>query len=428
MRHTLHMTYLKKQLKNGVRVMLVPLKENQTVTVMVLAETGSEYESKENSGISHFLEHLCFKGTVRRPSSKIINYELDALGSQSNAFTSSEYTGFYAKAHAKHVFKMIDIVSDIYLHSTFPEEELQKEKGVVIEEINMYEDQPQQKVWEVLSAAMFDGQSTGRTILGTKETVSSFTREDVLKYHKAHYVPEASLVVISGKFDVDEVMKDLNEKFIFDEFYPKEKKISITSEQEEATVVLHEKKSDQTHLVFGFRSFDTYNKINTVIGLLSTILGGGMSSRLFNKMREELGICYYIRSGNSTSTDHGEFCISAGVSNVRLEEAVKGIVEEIKKIVENPVDEAELRKAKDYRIGNLYLGLESSDDFSDFYGGQEINHKEILTPDEIAKRIEAVTADEIQNIAKEIFISHKTTLALVGPATDTEKLRNLLKW
>lgn len=408
--------------------MLVPLQENQTVTVMVLAETGSEYENKENNGISHFLEHLCFKGTARRPSSKIINYELDALGSQSNAFTSSEYTGFYAKAQAKHVFKMVDIVSDIYMHSNFPADELEKEKGVVIEEINMYEDQPQQKVWEVLSAAMFEGQAAGRTIIGTKETVTSFTREDVLKYHKEHYVPEATLVVVSGKFDVDEVVKDLEEKFVFEEVSAKKKKVAVVSEQKEAKIVLHEKKSDQTHLVIGFRSFDTYNKKNTAVGLLSTILGGGMSSRLFSKMREELGICYYIRSGNSASTDHGEFCISAGVSNARLEEAVKGIVDEIKKMVEEKVDEAELRKAKDYRTGNLYLGLESSDDFSDFYGGQEINHKEIVTPDEVAKRIEAVTAEEIQALAKEILVSSQATLALVGPATDTEKLKSLLKW
>jgi predicted Zn-dependent peptidase len=422
------MSYIKKTLSNGVRVMLVPLQENQTVTVMVLAETGSEYENKENNGISHFLEHLCFKGTMKRPSSKIINYELDAMGSQSNAFTSSEYTGFYAKAQAKQVHKIIDIVSDIYLHSTFPEEELQKEKGVVIEEINMYEDQPHQKVWEVLSAAMFEGQSAGRTILGTKQTVSSFSREDVLNYHKTHYVPEATLVVVSGKFDVDEVMKDLEEKFIFDELASKENKVGVVSEQKETKIVLHEKKSDQTHLVIGFRSFDTYSKNNIAVGLLSTILGGGMSSRLFTKMREELGICYYIRSGNSTSTDHGEFCISAGVSNSRLEEAVKGIVEEVKSIVESPVDEVELRKAKDYRIGNLYLGLESSDDFSDFYGGQEINHKEIMTPDEVAKRIEAVTAEEIQALAKEIFVPSRATLALVGPATDTEKLKSLLKW
>jgi len=422
------MTYIKKTLPNGVRLMLVPLQENQTVTVMVLAETGSEYENKKNNGISHFLEHLCFKGTTKRPSSKIINYELDALGSQSNAFTSSEYTGFYAKAQAKHVFKIIDIVSDIYLHSTFPDEELQKEKGVVIEEINMYEDQPQQKVWEVLGANMFDGQPAGRSILGTKNTVSSFTREDLLKYHKAHYVPEATLVVVSGKFDVDEVVKDIEEKFVFEDVSKKESKVAVLAEQKETKVVLHEKMSDQTHLVLAFRSFDTYDKRNTAVGLLSTIFGGGMSSRLFSKMREELGICYYIRSGNSTSTDHGEFFISAGVSNVRLKEAVRGIVEEIKKIAGEKVDEVELRKAKDYRTGNLYLGLESSDDFSDFYGSQEINHKEIVTPEEVVKRIEAVTAEEIQALAKEIFVPSRATLALVGPATDTEKLKSLLKW
>ena len=421
------MTYSKKTLENGLRIVLVPLKDTETVTVMVLAETGSEYEEKSINGISHFLEHMCFKGTTKRPSSKIINHELDSMGSQSNAFTNTEYTGFYAKAHAKHTSNIIDIVSDIYLHSVFPEEEIKKEKGVVIEEINMYEDRPDAKVWEVLGELMYKDQPAGRAILGNKETVGAFTQDNLIKYHKTHYVASGTLVVVSGKLDESIIIQEIEKAFEEIGEGDKGKKEKVFDGQIVPEMSVHFKEADQTHLIFGFRSFDTYDKRNFAASLLSTILGGGMSSRLFSKMREELGICYYIYSSHSTSTDHGSFVISAGVSNSRADEAVKGILEEVKKIVKDLVSLEELRKAKDFKIGNLFLGLETSDAFANFYAFQEIYREEVLNPEEVVKRIEAVTAEEVQFVARDIFQSSKLSLAMVGPHKDTEKFKNLLE-
>ena len=421
------MKYIKKTLENGLRIVLVPLKNTETVTVMVLAETGSEYEEKSVNGISHFLEHMCFKGTSKRPSSRIINHELDSMGSQSNAFTNTEYTGFYAKAHAKHTSKIIDIVSDIYLHSVFPEEEMQKEKGVVIEEINMYEDRPDHKVWEVLGELMYKDQSAGRSILGTKETVGNFTRDNLIEYHKKHYVASGTLVVIAGKIEEEKVTQEVERAFIEISDEEKWKKEKVIEVQTKPKLAVHYKEADQTHLVLAFRSFDTYDKRNFIASVLSTILGGGMSSRLFSKMREDLGICYYIRSSHSASIDHGSFAISAGVSNSRVEEAIEGILEEVRKIILESVSPEELRKAKDFKIGNLFLGLETSDAFADFYGYQEIYREEVLDPEEVVRRIEAVTIEEIQAVARDIFQVQKLNLSIVGPHKDIEKFTNLLK-
>ncbi|MFA6297312.1 MAG: pitrilysin family protein [Candidatus Paceibacterota bacterium] len=421
------MKYIKKTLENGLRIVLVPLKDTETVTVMVLAETGSEYEEKSVNGISHFLEHMCFKGTTKRPSSRVINHELDSLGSQSNAFTNTEYTGFYAKAHAKHTSQIIDIVSDIYLHSVFPEEEMQKEKGVVIEEINMYEDRPDHKVWEVLGELMYDNQSAGRSILGTKETVGNFTRDNLIEYHKKHYVASGTLVVIAGKIEEEKVIQEVEKAFAEISAEEKWKKEKVIETQIKPESAVHFKDADQTHLVLAFRSFDTYDKRNFAASVLSTILGGGMSSRLFSKMREDLGICYYIRSSHSAFIDHGSFVVSAGVSNTRVEEAIKGILEEVKKITSELVSPEELRKAKDFKIGNLFLNLETSDSFADFYGYQEIYREEVLSPEEVVRRIEAVTVEEVQSVARDIFQSLTMNLAIVGPHKDTEKFRNLLE-
>ncbi len=421
------MKYTLKTLENGLRMMLIPMRDTETVTVMVLAETGSEYETKEQNGISHFLEHMCFKGTLKRSSSAMINYELDSLGSQSNAFTNTEYTGFYAKAHAKHTSKILDIVSDIYLNSTFPEEEMQKEKGVVIEEINMYEDRPDHKVWEVLEGKMYENQAAGRSILGTKETVRSLTRENLLEYHDKHYVAEGTLVVVSGKIEEEKIAAEIENAFKDVKIGEKGKKEKTDDAQEKPEVAMQYKDADQTHLALAFRSFNHYDKRNFAASMLSTILGKGMSSRLFVKMREELGVCYYVRASHSTAIDHGAFSISAGVSNDRVNEALKALIKEVKKITDEKVSAEELQKAKDFKIGNLFLNLESSDAYADFYGFQEIAREEVLSPEEVVRRIEAVTAEDIQNVTRDIFIANKVTLALVGPHKDASVFEKTLK-
>ncbi len=412
------MSYIKKTLPNGLRIILAPLKDTATVTVMVLAETGSEYEKKAENGISHFLEHMCFKGTTKRPSSKIINSELDGLGAASNAFTNTDYTGFYAKAHADKTEQILDIVSDIYLNSTFPESELEKEKGVVIEEINMYEDRPQSKVWDILGEAVFGDQPAGRTIIGTKETVSAITRDDLVAYHTAHYVPEGTVVVIGGKVD-ESIIPKIEMHFGALPKSPKSQRVKVIDEQSKAKVTIHHKKSDQTHIVLAFRTgIDRYNEKAYQAGLLGSILGAGMSSRLFHRIREELGLAYYISSGHSAELDYGVFSISVGVSNANVGKALEAIFGELRKMKEEVVPEDELRRVKDLRKGHLFLGLETSNDWADFYGFQEVYHDAILSPEKLSAKREAVSAEEVQALAHAIFRPEGLTIAMVGPVED----------
>jgi predicted Zn-dependent peptidase len=413
-------TPLKKVLPNGLRTILVPLQDTSTVMVMILAETGSEYEDKKINGISHFLEHMCFKGTQKRPNSKIINEELDGLGAASNAFTGGNYTGFYAKASADKGEKLLDIVSDIYLNSTFPVEEIEKEKGVVIEEINMYEDRPQSKVWDVLGEAVFGDQPAGRTILGTKETVSALTREDLVLYHETHYVPEATTIVVSGKMDEEKVSAQIEK--IFGGLSSKKKSLrpAVKEEQTSPHVALQFKESDQTHIILSFRSFiDRYNDEKAYpVGMLGAVLGSGMGSRLFHRIREELGLAYYIHAGHSADIDYGQFTISLGVSNTHVTKALEAIFEELRKIKNEVVPEKELQRVKDMRKGHFYLGLETSNDWADYYGFQELYHDELELPEEVIAKREAVTAGDMQKIAKDVFRPERLTIAMVGPVKD----------
>ncbi len=422
----LSMKYNKKVLKNGMRIIVVPIADAPSVTVMSLVEAGSEYEKKEENGISHFLEHMCFKGTVKRPKAIDISREFDSLGAQNNAFTSQEVTGYWAKAHPKHTDKLLDIIADMYLNPTFPVEDLEKEKGVIVEEINMYEDLPHRSVYDVYAELLFGDQPAGRSIAGTPANVRSFGREDFVKYRREHYTAEATTIVVAGKVQSAKIFKKVAEAFKEIPITKNKKKTKVKEVQTKPEVKLKYKETDQTHLIIGVRSYNVYSKKNTALKVLSTVLGGGMSSRLFQKMREELGICYYVRSGNDAFTDHGSLCVSAGVDSTRVEEGIKAILGELKRIRDEKIPSEELRKAKDYIIGNLYLGLESSDSLADFYGFQEILREEIKSPKEMEKEIEKITASDIQKVAKEIIQNKRLNLAIVGKYQDEERFRKIL--
>src|SRR3989338_1941844 len=383
------MKFLKKILKNGLRVITVPMKDNPTVTVLVLVEAGSKYENKNVNGISHFLEHMCFKGTVKRPKATDISKELDALGSQYNAFTAQEYTGYYAKTSARHFRQIFDIVSDVYLNSTFPEVEMQKEKGVIIEEINMYEDQPQRHVQDLFMKLLYGDPPAGGGGGGGGK------KKKILKKVKG------------GKKGNKKKTKDIQSK-------PK--------------VLVKFKETDQTHFVLGVRSYDLFSKKNAILSVLAGVLGAGMSSRLFVKLREELGVGYYVRAYNDAYTDHGFFQISAGVDNKRIEEVLEAVLEECKKLKIEKVSKEELNKVKECLIGNMKLSLELSDDIANFYGGQELLKKEILEAEEKAKKIRKVTESQVQALAKSIFKNNKLNLALIGPFKEKVKFLKILKF
>ena len=418
----------KKTYKNGLRVVTVPMKDNPTVTVLVLVGTGSDYEPKEINGISHFLEHMCFKGTLKRNSPKIISHELDSLGCQYNAFTGTEYTGYYAKGDPKNFKQMFDIVSDIYLNSTFPETEMQKEKGVIIEEINMYEDMPQSHVQDLFTEVLYGDQSAGRSTLGTKENINKMVRDNFVEYKKNHYVAENTVVVVAGNITSEEVYKEISKYFKDVPITKCGKKPKTKDSQEKPKVLIQFKETDQTHFVLGVRTYDIFNKNNVAISMLSYVLGAGMSSRLFTKLREEMGVAYYVRAYNSPSFDHGNFQISAGVNNERTGEVIKEILKECNLLIKEKVIDKELEKVKSLVIGNTKMSLEATDDISNFYGGQELLKKEIKTLEEKIKEIRKVKAVDIQRMAKAIFKTKNLNLAIIGPYKEDTKFIDILKF
>lgn len=422
------MKHTKKILKNGLRVVTVPMKDNPTVTVLVLVEAGSKYETKEINGISHFLEHMCFKGTIKRPKAIDISRELDSIGSQYNAFTAQEYTGYYAKSDAKHFKKIFDVVSDIYLNSTFPETEMQKEKGVIIEEINMYEDLPNRHVQDLMMELLYGDQPAGWNIAGEKKNITEMKRDDFINYKKAHYVPGATTLVVAGKVTEKEVLKEVEKVFGKVVNDKKSKKLKVIEKQDKPQVLVKYKQTDQTHFVMSVRTYDLFSKKNAVLSILGGVLGGGMSSRLFQKLREEMGVGYYVRAYNDVFTDHGFFQISAGVDNKRINEVIEAVLEECKKLKEELVSDEELNKVKECLIGNMRLSLESSDDIANFYGGQGLLKKEIKSAEQKAQELRKVTAREIKNLANEIFKDNKLNLALIGPFKEKEKFSKILKF
>ena len=341
------MKFTKKVLKNGLRVIIVPMKDNPTVTVLVLVEAGSKYEEKRINGISHFLEHMCFKGTTKRPKTIDVSKELDALGSQYNAFTGQEYTGYYAKSSAKHFVQIFDIISDIYLNGTFPAKEVEKEKGVIVEEINMYEDLPHRHVQELIMKLLYGDQPAGWGIAGEKTNIVKFNRDDLVKYKSEHYLPEATVIIIAGHVNEKDAMREVKKAFANIPRGKKSGKAKVQEKQSKPEALVKFKKTDQTHLVLAVRTYALKSKKNAALSVLGAILGGGMSSRLFQRLREEMGVGYYVRAMNDASIDHGFFEISAGVDNKRINEVIQAVIAECNALKISLVEKAEMEKAKD---------------------------------------------------------------------------------
>lgn len=414
-------------LPNGLRVILVPQSASLATTFLVLVEAGSKYETKKNNGVSHFLEHLCFKGTKKRPTALDITSELESVGAVYNAFTGHEATGYFAKVRAEKLDTALDIIADIYVNPEFNAKEIEKEKGVVIEELNMYEDMPMRKVGDLFTSLLYGDQPAGWDIGGTKEVIRSLTREDIVKYRSQHYVAQATTVIIAGSFKEKKILADIKKAFKNVPVSKKFSKLKTIEKQAGPKVLLHEKASDQTHIVMGFRAFDMFDPRRFALEVLGDILGGGMSSRLFQKVREELGAAYYVKAGADFYTDHGFFAVSAGLDNTRAKQVITAILGELKNISTTKVNINELQRAKNHLTGTMMIGLESSDEIAGYYGNQELFHKKLMSPKEFAKKIEAVTAEDILKVAKEIMLSKNLNLAMIGPSKDKKEFEDILK-
>ena len=413
-------------LPNGISLVVVPLANTGAVTAMVLMGVGSRFESDNQRGLAHFTEHMVFKGGKRYPSSQAITETLDAVGGEFNAFTSHEYTGFYAKTAAEHVGLSLDVLSDMVLHAKFPEDELEKEKGVIVEEINMYEDMPMRKVDYTLMELLFGDTPLGRSILGTKKSVTSFTAQDFHAYRKQFYLGRQCTIAVTGSVDAEEVKKQVEHYFGAMPTGENYKPVMAQMVHGKGRVLVEKKASEQTHFMLAAESYPTTDSRRYAQRILAVILGGNMSSRLFVKVREEQGLCYYVRANTDTYEDVGFMVASAGVDNARLHDAVKAIVKQFQEIKDSGVTEEELKRAKSYLTGKTLLAMEDSEHVAEYYASQDRLEGTRETPAEVLEALLNVSKADVTAVAQDIFQNHKLRLAVIGPDHDAAALDQLL--
>ena len=426
------MNYNKTILDNGLRVIAVPMSGAQSVTVLIMVGAGSRYEERKINGISHFLEPMAFKGTEKRPSALAIASVIDGIGGEFNAFTSKDHTGYYIKAASKHLPLLVDVLSDMLLHSKFDPIEIEKERGVIIEEINMYEDTPMRHVGDIYENLLYGDTKLGRDIAGRKEVIKSVKREDFIGYIDRFYGPGNTVVALAGGLE-NTTFKGSTLKGIVEDYLGKwkNKKLEqpelVDDKQDRPAVLVKFKDTQQAHLCLGVRSFHLTHVSRYKLGVLTSILGGGMSSRLFIEVREKRGLAYYVRSSNEQYKEVGNFVTQAGVDVQRIDDAIKVMLEQFQKIKEEKVKDEELNKAKEYLKGRFTLELEDSRNIASLYATSDLLEDRIKKPDEIMKKIDEVTITDIQTVAEDIFRQNTLNLAIIGPYKNAERFRNLLK-
>lgn len=414
------MDFHKARLPNGLRILTSPLQETKAMTVLFLVGTGSRFETPRLNGISHFLEHILFKGTEKYPGPQILAEVLDEIGANFNAYTSEEYTGFYVNAAAEHFPLALDVLHQMFYHPRYAHEDIEREKGVIDEEINMYRDLPQRHVFDLLKALMYGDTPMGRNIAGAHETVNAFGKEDFEDYQRDFYTPDNLILSIAGNPLTHDWTTALADLFGSKAGTKARSFDALRYQQAGPRVSTQHKKTDQTHIALAIPTIKETNPLMPVQSVLNTILGGSMSSRLFNEVREKRGLAYYVRSGMDSYHDAGSLVISAGVRNASAHEAVQVILAELGKLVQEPVTDKELNKAKEHFRGSLALQLEESSEIATYLASQELYHQKQYQPDELVAKVQAVTAEQVQNFAKTYFKKELLNLAAVGPFKEAD--------
>lgn len=416
---------IEKIMKNGSRLIVVPDMQSPSVMCAVLVSAGSAYETKKQNGISHFLEHLCFKGTLKRPRAIDIASELEGMGAHYNAFTDREVTGYYAKAAAEQKERIIEVIVDLYLNPTLQEAELEKEKGVIIEEINMYEDQPRSKVAQECNRLLYGDQPAGWDIAGTKENIRAISRSDVIKYREAFYHAKATTIILTGAITQKEAQR-ITQK-MFQKIKHKKKQLpQKVKENKQKKIALIQRPLDQTHIVLGAKAMTARDSSQFILALAADILGGGMSSRLFQSVREELGIAYYVGSSTMLFGTHGYITISAGLSNEKAQKGIAEIKKQIIKLIRDGVSPQELARAKEHYIGSLLLSLETAGNVGLFYGEQLTSMGKAFTPKQIIDFVRSVTIKDVNRLSKQMLSPDQWSCALIGPHKNEKKFSDIL--
>lgn len=420
---TVHRTTL----PNGLRVVTIPLHDTQAVAVYVLAKVGSRYETRSINGISHFIEHLMFKGTTKRPTTLDISKLLDGVGASYNAFTSKDCTGYYVKMNHEHTELALDVVSDMLQHSLFDPKEIARERGVIVEEIKMYDENPIMAIEDLFEGAVFGNHHPlGWNIAGPQSVIKNVSRSSIIRYRDQYYHAGNMWVVVAGKLgpninqQILKYFKSVKKKPHTPTFKPYHRATS-------APVVIKQKDLEQVQIGLGMTSYSYTDKRLPALQLLSVILGGNMSSRLFIQVRERRGLAYSVSASPNPYEDSGCFMIHAGLEKGRLEEALKVIVAEMKKMKTTRVSTIELNRAKEFIRGKTILSLEDSDSLASWYGRQSLFHTKVQTPEEMLAKIAKVTAAEVQAVAQHLFKPANMKLAIVGPYKDSRPFAKIIR-
>jgi predicted Zn-dependent peptidase len=415
----------RETLPNGLRLLTAPMPHAQSVTCFVMLAAGSRYETRETNGIAHFAEHMFFKGTERRPTARDLAAEVDSIGGEFNAFTSKEYTGYYVKCAAEYRDTALDVLVDMVRNSKFDPEEIDREKGVIVEEMNMYFDTPRDFISGVFDDLVFGDHPLGWDIIGRKETVRAARRETFFDYIDRWYKPSRIVVGVGGQIGdglperIQELLGDLADG---ETGTP----LPAATSPNGSRVRVHTKPSDQAHLCLGVRGYPLTHPDRYALQLLTTVLGGGMSSRLFTEVRERRGLAYYVFAMNQGYTDTGQLYSQAGVDINRIDEAVTTIVGELKRIAGEPVPSDELEKARAFGKGRFVLQLESPQGMIMFGLRREVLEGKATDPSEVLAGLDAVTSEDVQRVARDVIDEERLRLALIGPFDDAERFEPLL--
>ena len=418
--------YQETKLENGLRLITSSMPHTRSASIIFYIGAGARYEADSEAGISHFIEHLCFKGTQKRRTSKEISEAIEGVGGIINGGTDKEITTFWCMVASQHFSLALDVLVDLLRNPRFDAKDIDRERQVIIEEINMSLDSPRQRVDMLIDELLWPGQPLGRDVAGTKETVSAITRQQMLEFSATHYTPNNTVVSIAGQIE-DKQVTDTIHKSLGD-WNPRAVSAGLPSKnsQNAARLNIEFRDTEQVHLCLGIPGLSLFHPDRFALDLMSIVLGEGMSSRLFTEIREKQGLAYDIHSYTDHLTDTGAVIIHAGVDPQRLEEALKAILHQLAHLKEH-ISESELNKAKEMAKGRLLIGLENSRNVAAWFGAQAILTNQILTADDIISMIKVITTADLKHIAEQLLVSNKLNLAIVGPVKKRELIAKLLK-